>query len=173
MAIPKSREALLIAARTKYDKMWDLINSLPDKGQTGTFKFDGRDKNVRDVLAHLAVWQKLYLDWTNANLKGSKRRFLPGAYTWRDTPKINQAIWQANQGKSFKETAAALDERHSAIIDQISGMISEQLFVKNYYPWTGKTNLASYTTVVTVENYDWAIALLRKYKHELKAPQMA
>ena len=61
MAKPESRKELLVAARTEYDKVWSLINSLPDQGESGNFDFQIPEQNVRDVLVHLATWQQMSL----------------------------------------------------------------------------------------------------------------
>ena len=73
MARPTSKEALLTAASTQYEKLQSLIASMSgiercaplDYGPVSPKKeahWD-RDKNLRDILVHLYEWHQLLLRW--------------------------------------------------------------------------------------------------------------
>lgn len=173
MAIPHSRESLLIAAREQYDKLGELIDSLSPKEQAATFPFRTRERNIRDVLVHLGAWQQLYLDWSTQNMAGQAVSFLPKPYTWQNYGNLNDQLLAEHQSTSLADAKTALAESNSKIIAQVSGLINEQLFMKQQYAWTGRAALGDYINIVTVGNEAWAIKLIHQYKHELKHHQLA
>lgn len=62
MARPTNKQDLLTAANGQFDTLWELIDSMSGKKRLGTFSFDDRDKNVRDVLIHLYEWHQLFFE---------------------------------------------------------------------------------------------------------------
>lgn len=75
MARPTNKQDLLIAANGQFDKLWKLIDDMPGEKLRGTFSFDDRDKNVRDVLVHLYEWHRLFLKWIHSNRMETLVRF--------------------------------------------------------------------------------------------------
>ncbi|KRM87396.1 ClbS/DfsB family four-helix bundle protein [Lacticaseibacillus thailandensis] len=173
MAKPESRKELLVAARTEYDKIWNLINSLPEQGATGEFNFNIPERNVRDVLVHLSTWQQMYLKWSNSNLDGHHVRFLPRPYTWQDYAALNQHILAEHQDDTLADAKTALEESHAKVIQQIEDLINEQLFIPGFYKWTGSTDLGAYATAITYGNYVWAVKILRLFKRQKRATTQA
>jgi hypothetical protein len=66
---------LLKTADVRFNKLWELINSMSQQ-QAATFNFDGkigkeshwaRDRNIRDVLVHLYEWHQFLLNWVASN----------------------------------------------------------------------------------------------------------
>ncbi len=63
MARPKTKNDLIEAANTNFEKLWQLIDNMTEKEFTTVFDFSNnpklkeahwkRDKNVKDVLVHL------------------------------------------------------------------------------------------------------------------------
>ena len=104
-----------------------------------------RDKNLRDVLAHLLyAWQKMLLEFIDANQNGITRTFLPASHTWRTTPALNQEIWEHYQDVSLDEIQALLTASHTQTVKLIESFSDEELFTKKYFPWTGTMSLGSY-----------------------------
>lgn len=63
MARPQNKTDLLLQGSENYQKLIDLITSMPPNLQRGTFPFDDRDKNIRDVLCHLHEWHLMMAQW--------------------------------------------------------------------------------------------------------------
>ncbi|MBF4806573.1 MAG: ClbS/DfsB family four-helix bundle protein, partial [Pseudoleptotrichia goodfellowii] len=53
MARPTTKKDLCEAAETQFQKLENLIDGMSEEEQKGTFLFEDRDKNLRDVLIHL------------------------------------------------------------------------------------------------------------------------
>lgn len=103
-----------------------------------------RDKNLRDVLAHLHEWQRMLFGFVDANLHGQSRSFLPFPHTWRTTPALNQEIWEHYHDVSLDEIQALLMASRTQTVELIESFSDEELFTKKYFPWTGTTSLGSY-----------------------------
>lgn len=59
MPRPTTKTELLTAAYAQLAKRWILLDSMPEAMQQGTFPFEDRDCNVRDVLTHLHDAKKM------------------------------------------------------------------------------------------------------------------
>lgn len=124
----------------------------------------GRDKNLRDVLAHLYAWQKMLFDFVDANQNGTAQPFLPAPHTWRTTPTLNQEIWTQDQGTELEAIRENLADSHTAVVALIGEFTNEELFTKAHFPWTGATSLGSYLVSAAPSHYEWAIKKLRAHQ---------
>ncbi len=173
MARPRTKPDLLAAAGTQFEKLWSLIDSMPDKEQNASLDFgDGfkgneahweRDKNLRDVLVHLYEWHQLLLDWVDANQNGEKRPFLPSPYNWKSYSQMNIAFWEKHQKTPLAQAKKKVKESHARIMKIIEGFSNDELFSKNHFSWTGTTTLGSYCVSATASHYDWAVKKLKQH----------
>lgn len=124
----------------------------------------GRDKNLRDVLAHLHEWQRMLLGFVDANRQGQPRPFLPFPHTWRTTPALNTEIWEKYQDTPLGDIQEMLASSHSQIIELIESFTDEELFTKKHFSWTGATSLGSYLVSAAPSHYEWAIKKLRAHQ---------
>jgi hypothetical protein len=176
MPRPTTKAELLVAANAQFDKLFALIDAMPEGEQTAAFCFDAdkagkeahwkRDKNIRDVLIHLYEWHQLLLTWVGANQNGVNKPFLPEPYTWKSYGDMNVGFWEKHQSTSYERSREMLKESHNAVLSLIGGFSDEELFEKKHFPWTGTTNLGSYCVSATSSHYDWAI---KKIKTQIKA----
>lgn len=188
MPRPKTKTELLDAAEAQYAKLDSLIEGMssddqhtnfdPSITQIGKEAHWARDKNLRDVLAHLHEWQRMLLGFVDANRQGQPRPFLPFPHTWRTTPTLNQEIWTQYQGTELEAIRENLADSHTAVVALIGEFTNEELFTKAHFPWTGTTSLCSYCVSATSSHYEWAIKKLRAFTrkppeqpHNQAAPQ--
>ena len=167
MARPQTKDDLLEQAQTNYDKLINLINSLSPEEQLGEFPFEGRDRQIRDCLAHLYEWHQLFIVWVEKNQQGELTPFLPAPYNWKNYPEMNQKFWEKHQDTSLETAKKQLAESHLACLKIIKEYTNEELFTKKYFNWTGTTSLGSYGVSATSSHYDWALKTIRKYKRSL------
>ena len=83
MGRPTTKVDLLTAAADNYEKLNVLISGLTEQELSVPFDFSGdvkrkeahwkRDKNLRDILAHLYEWHQLLLNWVYANQNGENK----------------------------------------------------------------------------------------------------
>lgn len=86
MPRPKSKEKLITAANTNYEKLLAMIENRTGAEKENDYDFSAdekkkeahwrRDKNLRDVLMHLNEWHLLLLEWVKNRENGSDKPFL-------------------------------------------------------------------------------------------------
>ena len=156
-----TKAELLSAASTQYAKLRTLIDGLSDEMRLGTFQFEDRDKNIRDVLIHLYEWHQLLLNWVHANQLGDPKPFLPEPYNWKTYPQMNVGFWEKHQNTPYETADQIFEKSHSDVMKLIETFTDEKLFTKKYFPWTGTTSLGSYCISATSSHYDWAMKKIK------------
>ncbi|WP_017472932.1 ClbS/DfsB family four-helix bundle protein [Amphibacillus jilinensis] len=167
MARPKSKVELLEAAEHNYQALLTLINTMTDVQQNGTFPFEDRDRNIRDVLVHLHEWHNMMKQWYQVGMSGKKPIMPREGYSWKTTAELNHAIWLHYQDTDLQTAKALLAHSHNEMFCLIDRHSNEELFTKKYYQWTNTTSLGSYLVSATSSHYDWAVKKLKKYKKQL------
>lgn len=169
MARPQDKASLLEQAQVNYDKLQQLIAQFSPEQQAGTFPFEDRDRNLRDVLIHLYEWHQLLLNWVTANrVAETVTPFLPKPYNWKNYGEMNVGFWQQHQKTPLSDAKQMLAQSHQEVIQLITGFTDEELFTKKYFSWTGTTSLGSYCVSATASHYDWAMKKLKRYLKALK-----
>ena len=173
MARPLTKEDLVEAATINFEKLWQLIDTMPAVALKTEFDFSKdakkkeahwqRDKNLRDVLIHLWEWHQLLLSWINSNMAGHKLPFLPKPYNWKNYGAMNMAFWQKHQNTPLNEAKERLKASHEQVLALVQSFSNEEIFTKKFFEWTGTTNLGSYCVSATSSHYDWAIKKLRAH----------
>ncbi|MCL1917477.1 MAG: ClbS/DfsB family four-helix bundle protein [Peptococcaceae bacterium] len=171
MPRPTTKTELITAVNTEWDKLWDMIDTIPVGAQSVIFNFGDnpklkeahwqRDKNMRDVLVHLYEWHKLMLEWTAANFNGEAKHFLPEPYTWKTYGDMNVGFWEKHQSTPYDEAKAMLCKSHGEIMALIERLTDEELFEKKHFSWTD--GLGSYFVSVTSSHYNWAMKKIKQY----------
>ena len=170
-----TKTELIAAANDQWNKMWELIDSMPDETRSATFDFGDdsklkeahwhRDKNLRDVLVHLYEWHWLLLNWTAANLGGGAKSFLPESYNWKTYGEMNVVFWEKHQSTTDENAVSMIHDSHAQVMVLIESLTNEELFMKKHFPWTGTSHVGSYCISVTASHYDWA---MKKIKLHIK-----
>jgi hypothetical protein len=176
MARPTTKAELIAAANSQFDKMFALIDTMPQQEQNAEFCFDaakagkeahwGRDRNIRDILIHLYEWHRLLLDWARSNRDGASQPFLPEPYNWKTYGDMNVGFWEKHQSTPYEQSREMVQESHAAVVNLIATFTDEELFTKGVFKWTGSTTLGSYCVSTTSSHYDWA---MKKIKTQIKA----
>ena len=173
MPRPTTKSELIAAANGQWDKMWKLTDAMPGGAKSAVLDFGNdpklkeshwlRDKNLRDVFIHLYEWHQLLLMWTEANLKGETKPFLPEPYNWKTYGDMNMGFWEKHQSTSYDDAMIMLRASHSKVMVLIETFNEDELFVKKHFSWTGTSTLGSYCVSVTASHYDWAMKKIKLY----------
>lgn len=171
MPRPTTKPDLIKTANEQFEKMWKLIDAIPEAGQNTAFHFGDavqqkeahwkRDKNLRDVLVHLYEWHQLLLNWVESNQKGEQKPFLPAPYNWKTYGQMNIGFWEQHQNTPLSIAKEKLKKSHADVMKLIEGFSNEALFAKGGLSWTGTATLGSYCASATASHYDWAIKKLK------------
>jgi hypothetical protein len=160
MPRPKDKTQLLELSQQNFEKLLDLVSQLDAKAieKTGACE----EWSVKDILAHLHAWHLMALEWHKKGMKEGKADFLPEGFTWKDTPKLNEEIYQKYKDSNFQDTLKKFKDSHKDITNVIQKHTDKELFTKKYYKFTGSTSLGAYLISATSSHYDWAISLIKK-----------
>lgn len=162
MAVPKTKSELFEQSHNNYQKLNGFIDSFPDEQQTAEFLPGTLNRNIRDVLAHLYHWHLMLLDWYSTGMTSRKPEMPAKGYSWKDTKRLNQDIWEMYKTQPLEEIRASLDITHLELQAIIERHTEIELFEKKRYAWTGSSSLATYIRSNTLSHYNWAYKLIRK-----------
>ena len=173
MPRPTTKAELLYAAATQFDKLFALIDTIPEEHQNDSFNFDdelvkkeahwNRDQNLRDVFAHLYEWHQLILNWVKSNQNGEDMPFLPAPYNWKTYGQMNVEFFEKHQSTAYDDARKMLIESHEAVLTCADTFTDETLFTKGALTWTGGSTLGSYFVSATSSHYDWAIKKIKRH----------
>lgn len=182
MPRPTTKLDLIQTASEQFEKMWALVDSMTDDGQSAIFNFGddfkgkeahwGRDKNLRDVLIHLYEWHQLLLNWVKANKNGDAKPFLPEPYNWKTYSGMNVKFWEKHQGTSYGDARKMLHNSHKEALGLIEQFSSEELFERKQFAWTGTSSLGAYCVSATSSHYDWAMKKIKLHVKTYRAAKI-
>lgn len=162
MPKPKSKSELIEASQKNFQKLENLIDSLPENERLADFPEGTMNRNIRDVLAHIYHWQLLFLEWYKIGMSGEKPEMPSPGHTWKTTPELNLEIWKKYQSESLPKIRKKLNISHSILQELIEKHSDVDLFTKKKYRWTGSTSLGAYLISATSSHYDWGWKMIRK-----------
>ena len=172
MARPQTKDDLIASANSQFEKLLNLIElnkrivvaeflfTASDMGKEAHWE---RDKNMRDVYAHLYEWHNLLLFWIRANQSGNEKPFLPAPYNWKTYGDMNIEFFNKHQNTEYQSAFDLFVNSHKEVMKIISTFTNEELFTNKYFKWTGTTSLGSYCVSATSSHYDWAMKKLKKH----------
>jgi len=158
----KTKEQLILASENTFSTLMGLIEDQSTENQNRLFLFEFRDKNYRDVLAHLHEWHMMLFGYLDLSINQKKEPEVPKkGYTWKEIDQLNLEIWKAYQTCPLEKVKSMIVESHVGILNLILGLSDEQLFERNYFKWTS-TTLADFIDHCAAHHYQWAIDLVKK-----------
>ncbi len=146
MEWPTTREQVIDWTHSEHDMLEQVVNSLTPEQLVAPILDDGW--SVKDVLAHIAEWEKLMLGWIEAYLRGGAPvrfapDFVPTPDTFQETAdRLNQALYEQNRARSLQDVCedyAATYERVLALLGRLS---QQDMFGPNRFPAREGTPLA-------------------------------
>lgn len=128
--------------------------------------------SVKDLLAHLHAWHELFLTWEGAGRAGGRPQMPAPGLTWKQTPELNERIWQQTHDDDWDEVRRRLDASHARVREVVASYDADDLFAKRRFAWTGSTSVGSYAVSATTSHYDWARTQIRRFVKE-RAPAVS
>ena len=165
MPRPTSRTELLQAMSREYKALSSEITTLQE--QQRLIPGACEHWSVKDILGHLDAWHEMFLIWERAGVAGESIEMPAPGYSWKETPTLNDEIYQRIKDDSYEAVVARLSRSHAAVRDVLEFCSDEDLFTKKRFRWTGSTSVGSYAVSATSSHYDWARKLVRKFKKGL------
>jgi hypothetical protein len=82
---------------------------------------------------------------------------------------MNQDFLRRHQGTSLEDALNMLERSHRRLMNMIDSFTDQELFEKQYFPWTGTTSLGSYCVSATSSHYEWATKKIRVHIKALRS----
>ena len=167
MAKQTSKAQLLKDIRTERRRLEKNLSGLNAEdmvrpGVMGTW-------SVKDILAHLVAWEKLFLDWYSTGVQGCSPSITPVGMSQSSIDTLNQLIYEKNQWRSLEDILAEFQASYQEIVTVVESIPEEDMLVHGRFNWTGKLTLSDYIAGNTCNHYAWAKSQIRKRaKHEKK-----
>jgi hypothetical protein len=119
--------------------------------------------SLKDILAHLAAWEKLFLDWYTCGIQGGSLAISPVGMSRTAIDALNQKIYTQNQARSQEDVIAEFHASYQKTMTLIEAIPEGDMFTPGCFSWTGKLTLADYIAGNTCDHYAWASRQVRKW----------
>ena len=165
MPRPTTKEQLLVQSQRTMDELMAVVESL----STVQLEMAGTcgEWSVKDILSHLHAWHELFFTWYRVGMAGGKPAIPAPGFSFKDTPALNEKLYRENQDLDCTEVMASLAQSHRQVIALVANHTEDELFTRQYYPWTGTTTLGAYFIGSMSSHYEWAGGLTKKWRREL------
>jgi hypothetical protein len=91
------------------------------------------DWSVKDIVAHITVWQERGTRWIQDISKGINPNIPLEGHTWRDYDQLNEEIYQKNRSKPIDEIVNQLEKSFEELIETIENFPQDKL-EEAFYP---------------------------------------
>jgi len=154
MPKPTNKQELLDEAEKEYEALKKQVAEFtPEEmvrpGVIGVW-------SIKDILAHLLEWQRMYMGWYEAGLRGEKPATPAKGYNWSELPALNQDIYERYKDAKLDNVRNQLETSHRHMLDVAGSLSEDELFTPGRHKWTGISTLASYVDANTGTHYRWA-----------------
>lgn len=160
MARARTKKELLDFGEKEFNRLKDVVSKVKELKKENEYIFDNRQ--AKDIITHVYAWQILSLDWYNVGMKGEKPDIPKKGYTFKDSPKLNEDLYQEYKHMDLDQAMKELEKTHNIFIDIIRKHTEEELETKKKYKWTGSTSIACYFASALSSHYVWAIGEINK-----------
>jgi hypothetical protein len=159
---PASKAALLNGSDAEFSKLLAYVDGLTPEQREAEFSGLGRDRNVRDVLAHLHAWHVLLLGWNEDAAIGLTPELPAPGYSWSDLDALNSGLREGFAPIPLDEIRGLLEASHAEVGEFIAAQSDDELFTEGALAWTGSSTLAELIDECTGVHYRWADATIRR-----------
>ncbi len=162
MPRPTDRAQLLSRSQAAFDELMAAVEAVPVEERLKAGACGGW--SVKDLLAHLHAWHEMFFSWYDTGMAGGKPALPAPGFSWKDTPALNEKIYQEYKDADYRVVAASLKESHLKIMALAERHSDAELFTKQKYAWTGSTSLGAYFIGSMSSHYEWASGLIKKWR---------
>lgn len=113
----------------KLDHEWSRLEELLAQLSPAEMEQPGVDHewSVKDILAHLAAWDRRGMGWIAAAVGGETPAIPEVGKTWGDADALNEATYQANRERPVGEALADFRQAHRCLVAQIEALSEEDI----------------------------------------------
>lgn len=166
MAVPQTKEELLKAISTNYEKLKRELETIPVE-LTEIKELEGHAKgtqmSINNLLAYLIGWGELVLKWNRKKAVNEQVDFPETGYKWNELGELAQKFYATYNDKNSSELTRQLDQTVEEIMLVIKQTSNQELYEVSWYEkWT----LGRMIQFNTASPYTNARGRIRKWKKE-------
>jgi hypothetical protein len=90
---------------------------------------------VKDLLLHIAAWERLFLDWMAAAARGETPALPAPGVTWDDVSPLNEQIYVANRDMALPAARVESCQAFRDFVAYIDALAPPDLIDPHLYPW--------------------------------------
>jgi hypothetical protein len=147
---------LLARNHEEFGALLALIDGLPSERLAEEFAGDARDRNVRDVVAHLHAWHILLERWYSEGMSGGSPWIPAEGYSWRRLDELNEELRLQWQDTSLAELMPLLRASHESLQAMIALHDDRELDDPEAFAWTRGSALGEFALECGGSHYGWA-----------------
>ncbi|MFX0145519.1 MAG: ClbS/DfsB family four-helix bundle protein [Candidatus Hodarchaeota archaeon] len=91
--------------------------------------------SVKDVLAHIQVWETRMIQWLEDSQRGEVPQMLPPGLTWDDLDQMNEETYLQNRDRPLSEILAEFHQSFPKALDTVKSISEEDLLDPDRYEW--------------------------------------
>jgi len=153
-----TKDKLLAQIKRERARLDDLVASL-DEAKLTEPALDGA-WSVKDVLPHIAAWERRIAAAINAALEGRTPDWPEAGYTMADVDRLNARDFEASRGRSLTEVLSESERSYEETLDLMEELAEEDLISPERWPWTRGHALAEFVRANTDQHYaEHAVAI--------------
>ena len=161
MPIAKSKSELLHDMEAEYRLLKCSLDGI------GADRFDSpgvcHEWSVKDVVAHLVEWKRMFLGWYAEGLQGGNPPTPAADLKWNQLPALNDRIYRKWKAVPSEVVLAEFEAAYAMMLELARALPEEKLFQKGLYPWMRVWPLARWIAANTSSHYRWAGIRIRRW----------
>ncbi len=144
----------------EFAKLTALIGSLPAERLDEPFAGTARDRNVRDVVAHLHAWHILLERWYSEGTTGGSPAIPAEGYAWSRLADLNEDLRLQWQDTTLAELMPLLKASHESLQAMVALHTDAELDDPAAYAWTRGSALGEFAVECGGNHYAWGRATI-------------
>ena len=93
------------------------------------------DWTVKDLLAHITVWELRMIRWLEQTVRDEVPEMLPPGMTWDDLDQWNEQTYQKHRNRDLDEVLADFELSYPQALSAVQGISEEDLIDPGRYAW--------------------------------------
>lgn len=154
MSVSKSKDEVIKDIKSKRKLLEKSLSNLTEqemllRGVVGEW-------SIKDILAHLMAWEKLFLTWYKSGLQNKKPNITPVGMSGKAITAVNERFFHQYKDWSLKKVLRETQISYEKTLAEIEAMSEEDIFEPGRFPWTGHLTVEKYISGNTYNHYAWA-----------------
>ncbi|WP_404430943.1 ClbS/DfsB family four-helix bundle protein [Sutcliffiella horikoshii] len=126
------KDILLMNSENNFNRLLEIIESVPSRKRGISIETLERDKNFRDVVMHLYEWNAMLERWYREGMDGDTPSIPAPGYKWSKIGLLNMRTWENYQEVTLNQAIKKLKLSHERVMELIRLYTNEEIMIKKY-----------------------------------------